>query len=136
MHNVIKTVIAVLGAVAGYLWGPWDMFLELLLVFVALDYITGFVCAAMNHRLSSEVGFRGLARKVMIFVVIAIATMIERLIPGANSAIRSAACCFYIANEGLSILENMAMMGVPFPESIKKMLVQLKGKDDKEEKGK
>lgn len=133
MQNVAKTIIAVLGTVAGYLWGPWDVFLELLLVFVALDYITGFVCAAIHHRLSSEVGFKGLARKVLIFAVIAVASMIERIIPGANSAIRSATCCFYIANEGLSILENVAQMGVPFPKSIKKMLVQLK-KDDKEDK--
>lgn len=133
VHNVAKTIFAALGAVAGYLWGPWDAFLELLLVFVTMDYITGFICAAMHRRLSSEVGFRGLARKVMIFVVIAIASLVERLIPGANSAVRSATCCFYIANEGLSILENMTEIGVPFPDFIKKMLIQLKGKKDKEE---
>lgn len=134
MTNAYKTALAVLGAVAGYLWGPWDVFLELLVVFVALDYITGFVCAAVNRRLNSEVGFRGLARKMMIFVAIAVATWVERLVPSANSAIRSAACCFYIANEGLSILENISNMGVPFPESLGKLLSQMKSKHDDEEK--
>jgi len=103
-----------------------------LVALVALDYITGVIKAAVNKTLDSAVGFRGLIKKLFIFALVALATLVDRIIPEANSAIRSAVMIFYIANEGLSIVENAGEMGLPLPGALKKALVRLNdaGADD------
>ena len=128
----IKTSVATLGGIAVYLWGPWDALCMTLVAFVAIDYITGVTKAAILKTLDSSMGFRGLLKKLFIFALVALATMIDRIIPEANSAIRSAVMIFYIANEGLSIVENAGEMGLPLPGALKKALVRLNdaGADD------
>ncbi len=121
----IKTSVATLGGIAVYLWGPWDALCMTLVAFVAIDYITGVTKAAILKTLDSSMGFRGLLKKLFIFALVALATMIDRIIPEANSAIRSAVMLFYIANEGLSILENAGEMGLPLPKSLKNAIMKL-----------
>lgn len=131
--NAIKTLSAILGAVAGFLWGDMDGLLIALIAFICLDYITGLLVGAVRHKLNSNVGFRGLARKAFIMIVVAVAHIIDSQILGGNaSVLRSAACCLYIANEGLSILENGGKLGVPYPKKLRDVLEQLRDKDEKE----
>ncbi len=128
----IKAAIAAAGGILAYLFGPWDALCMTLVALVALDYITGVIKAAVNKTLDSAVGFRGLIKKLFIFALVALATLVDRIIPEANSAIRSAVMIFYIANEGLSIVENAGEMGLPLPGALKKALVRLNdaGADD------
>ncbi len=119
------TAAAALGGIAAYLWGPWDPLCATLVAFVALDYITGVAKAAVLKQLDSGTGFRGLLRKLFIFALVAVATMADRIIPEAHGAIRAAVMVFYIANEGLSILENAAQLGLPMPEALKTALKKL-----------
>lgn len=99
---------------------------SLTLVFVVCDYFTGVLAAAIKHELSSEVGFKGIAKKVCIFVLVGIANIIDTQILQNGAAIRTAVVFFYLANEGLSCLENAAVIGLPVPEKLKEMLAQLK----------
>lgn len=122
--NWIKTAIAALGGVAAYIWGPWDALLTALVAMVAMDYISGVIKAAVLHELSSGVGFKGLLKKLFIFMLVGIATLIDRAIPEANNAVRSAVMLFYIANEGLSIVENAAALGLPLPKALKDALAK------------
>lgn len=129
----LKAAAAALGGVAAYLWGPWDALIIALVVFVILDYITGIAKAAICRELSSKAGFHGLLKKVAIFVLVAIGTVMDSVIPAANHAIRSAVIMFYIANEGLSILENAGQLGLPLPKVLKKALEKMKDADEKPE---
>lgn len=106
--------------------GGFDGFLYALVVFVVCDYFTGVLAAAIKHELSSEVGFKGIAKKVCIFVLVGIANIIDTQILQNGAAIRTAVVFFYLANEGLSCLENAAVIGLPVPEKLKEMLAQLK----------
>lgn len=129
----LKAAAAALGGIAAYLWGPWDTLIIVLVVCVALDYVTGITKAAILKQLDSAVGFRGLFKKLFIFALVALATMLDRIVPDANGAVRAAVMIFYIANEGLSILENAGEMGLPLPSALKKALAALKkqaGEDD------
>ena len=123
--NWIKTAIAAIGGAAAYLWGPWDALILALVCVVAMDYVTGVVKAAVLRRLDSAVGFRGLMKKGFIFALVALAGIVDRILPAANDAVRSAVILFYIANEGLSILENAGEMGLPLPEPLKSALVKI-----------
>ena len=128
----IKGAIAALGGAAAYLWGPWDALINALIALVALDYVTGVICAAANKRLSSEIGFKGLIKKALIFALVAVAGVADKVIPATNQAIRSAVILFYIANEAISILENAAELGLPVPEKLKAVLIKTKGEDKAE----
>lgn len=128
----IKGIIAALGGIAAYLWGPWDALIIALVACVVIDYITGVAKAAYKHELSSEVGFKGIVKKVMIFVLVGLASIIDHAVPAANSAFRSAVTLFYIANEGLSILENAGELGLPLPNILKKALAKLKEQSGEE----
>ena len=128
----IKGAIAALGGAAAYLWGPWDALINALLALVALDYVTGVICAAANKRLSSEIGFKGLIKKALIFALVAVAGVADKVIPATNQAIRAAVILFYIANEAISILENAAELGLPVPEKLKAVLIKTKGEDKAE----
>lgn len=128
----IKGAIAALGGAAAYLWGPWDALINALIALVALDYVTGIICAAANKRLSSEIGFKGLIKKAVIFALVAVAGVADKVIPATNQAIRAAVILFYIANEAISILENAAELGLPVPEKLKAVLIKTKGEDKAE----
>lgn len=125
-------VLGVIAAAATYLFGPWDAMIMVLLAVTALDYVTGVACAAVAKELSSSVGFKGLVKKVFTFVLVALAAMLDKLVPSTNGAIRSAVCMFYIANEGISILENAGALGLPLPNALKKALVKLQEEDSEE----
>ena len=129
----LKAAAAALGGAAAYLWGPWDALIIALVIFVVLDYITGIAKAAICRELSSKAGFHGLLKKVAIFVLVAIGTVMDSVIPAANHAIRSAVIMFYIANEGLSILENAGEIGLPMPEALKAALKKLSEPGEKKE---
>ncbi|MCE5235457.1 MAG: phage holin family protein [Clostridiaceae bacterium] len=123
----VKTILAAIGGVLVYLFGPCDALIMALVAVVALDYITGVMSAGFARKLSSAVGFQGLLKKVAIFVLVALASLLDKLVPATNEAVRASVCMFYIANEGISILENVGEMGVPLPKILKAVLKLLDG---------
>ena len=123
--NVIQLIFSALGGWLGYFLGGCDGLLYTLLAFTAMDYITGVMCAVNDKTLSSEVGFRGICRKVLIFMLVGIANILDADIIGTGSVLRTAVIFFYISNEGVSLLENAAHLGLPVPEKIKVVLEQL-----------
>lgn len=132
--NVIQLIFSALGEWLGYFLGGCDGLLYTLLAFTAMDYITGIMCAVNDHTLSSEVGFRGICRKVLIFMLVGIANILDADVVGTGSVLRTAVIFFYISNEGVSLLENAAHLGLPVPEKIKMVLEQLHDRAKKEEK--
>lgn len=132
--NAIQLIFSALGGWLGYFLGGCDGLLYTLLAFTAMDYITGIMCAVNDHTLSSEVGFRGICRKVLIFMLVGIANILDADIIGTGSVLRTAVIFFYISNEGVSLLENAAHLGLPVPEKIKTVLEQLHDRAEKEEK--
>lgn len=125
-----KTFFAFLGAVLGYVFGDWDGFILALIVFIVIDYITGVICAVCSKKLSSEIGFRGILKKIFILLMVGVANILDG-VTGLGGVIRSAVIFFYLANEGISIIENAANIGLPVPDKIKGILEQLKeGKID------
>lgn len=132
--NMIQLLISALGGWLGYFLGGCDGLLYALLAFVVIDYITGVMCAVNDHTLSSEVGFRGICRKVLIFMLVGIANILDADVVGTGSVLRTAVIFFYISNEGVSLLENAAHLGLPVPEKIKTVLEQLHDRAEKEER--
>ena len=132
--NVIQLIFSALGGWLGYFLGGCDGLLYTLLAFTAIDHITGVMCAVNDHTLSSEVGFRGICRKVLIFMLVGIANILDADVVGTGSVLRTAVIFFYISNEGVSLLENAAHLGLPVPEKIKTVLEQLHDRAEKEEK--
>ncbi len=131
--NTIQIVIAAAGGYIGYFLGGWDGFLYALLAFVLIDYITGLMCAVLDKRLSSEVGFRGIFKKVLIFSLVAVGHIIDQNVIGDGSVIRTAVIFFYLSNEGISILENTVHIGLPVPQKLKDVLEQLHDGSNKED---
>ena len=123
--NVIQAAFAAVGAWLGYFLGGNDGMLYALLVFVIVDYITGVMCAIEDRKLSSAVGFRGLCRKVLTFLLVGIAQVLDVHVLNQPGVLRTAAIFWAIANNGLSILENAAHLGLPVPEQLKQVLEQL-----------
>lgn len=115
------------GALASYLFGGWSALLGILIGFVSMDYLTGVLAAAIKGELSSEVGLKGIAKKVCIFAVIAVANFIDATL-GNQHVLRDAAIIFYMSNELLSIIENVGRAGIPVPEQIKKAVKILQNK--------
>ena len=130
--NTIQFVFAGIGGWLGYFLGGCDGLLYALLVFVVVDYITGVMCAISDHTLSSEVGFKGICRKVLIFLLVGIANILDMQVIGTGSVLRTAIIFFYISNEGVSLLENAGHLGLPIPKKLKDVLAQL---HDRSEKG-
>jgi len=126
LYNIIVTSG---GALASYLFGGWSALLGILLGFVVIDYVTGFLAAAIEGELSSEVGLKGIAKKVCIFAVVAIANLIDTAM-GNQHILRDATIFFYLSNELLSIIENVGRAGIPVPSQIQKAVKVLKGKDE------
>lgn len=125
LWNTFQAVIAALGGWLGYFLGGCDGLLYALIFFVVLDYITGVLCAIADHRLSSAVGFKGICRKVLIFALVGIANILDVHVIGTGCVVRTATIFFYISNEGVSILENAANLGLPVPKKVKEVLKQL-----------
>lgn len=133
--NTIQLIFTGIGGWLGYFLGGCDGLLYALLAFVVIDYLTGIMCAINDHTLSSEVGFRGICRKVLIFLLVGIANILDVNIIGSGSVLRTAVIFFYISNEGVSLMENAAHLGLPVPEKIKAVLEQLHDRaEDKEDK--
>lgn len=132
--NVIQFVFTAVGGWLGYFLGGCDGLLYALLAFVVIDYITGVMCAINDKALSSEVGFRGICRKVLIFLLVGIANILDVNVIGTGSVLRTAVIFFYISNEGVSLLENASHLGLPVPQKIKEVLEQLHNRaEDKED---
>ena len=129
--TTMQCFFTALGGVLGAVLGGWDGFLYALIVFVVVDYLTGVMVAVIGHRLSSQVGFHGIARKVVIFFLVAVGCVIDSLVIQNGNVIRTAMIFFYLSNEGISILENVALMGLPVPQKLRDVLEQLK--DHREE---
>lgn len=128
-------MLTAVGGWLGWFLGGCDGLLYALIAFVVIDYITGVMCAINDHTLSSEVGFRGICRKVLIFLLVGIANILDVNVIGTGSVLRTAVIFFYISNEGVSLLENAAHLGLPVPEAIKTVLEQLHDRsEDKEDK--
>lgn len=123
--NMIQLLIATLGGWIGYFMGGCDGLIYALVAFVAVDYITGIMCAAADKKLSSEIGFKGICKKVLIFLLVGIANILDVQVIGTGCVVRTAVIFFYISNEGVSILENAAHLGLPVPEKLKDILQQL-----------
>ena len=135
MTNFIRGASAAVCGIAGFLFGSLDGLLMALIAFMALDYITGVVNAWITRTASSKTGFIGIARKGLILCVVAIGHIMDtRILGGGTSLCRSAVIGFYLANEGISILENAGAIGIPLPQRLLDALIQLKHKSDKEDK--
>ena len=132
--NVIQLIFSALGGWLGYFLGGCDGLLYALLAFVVIDYITGVMCAVADKNLSSEVGFKGICRKVLIFLLVGIDNVLDVQVIGTGSVLRTAVIFFYISNEGVSLLENAAHLGLPVPEKIKIILEQLHDRAESEDK--
>ena len=133
MNKIISMISAVFFAICSFLWGQLDGLFYALIAFMVLDYLTGIISAYIAKKLSSEVGFRGIAKKVFILILVAVGHIIDTHVLGGGTVCRSAVIGFYLANEGLSILENAGKIGLPLPEKLLDVLEQLR-KDDKNAK--
>ena len=131
--NTIQLIFSAVGGWLGYFLGGCDGLLYALIAFVVIDYITGVMCAIINRELSSAIGFKGIFRKVLIFLLVGIANIIDVQVIGTGAVLRTAVIFFYISNEGVSLLENAGHLGLPIPEKIKTVLEQL---HDRAENGK
>lgn len=125
LWNTMQIILATVGGWLGYFLGGCDGLVYALILFVAADYVTGVMCAAVDKRLSSEIGFKGICKKVLIFVLVGLANILDVQIIGTGSVLRTAVIFFYISNEGVSLLENAAHLGLPVPEKLKNILQQL-----------
>ena len=130
----IQIAVTALGGWLGYFLGGIDGLMIALLVFMALDYITGVMCAIIDKKLSSRVGFKGICKKVLILFMVGVANIVDLHVIGSGSALRGAVICFYLSNEGLSLLENATYIGLPVPDKLKAILEQLHDRDGKKEK--
>ena len=128
--TIIKTTSGAVGAVIGFLYGEITGLFIAIIALMALDYVTGILCGIAAKALSSEVGFRELVKKLMVLVIIAVGHLIDTYIIGTGSALMTAVILFFAANEGISILENAAKLGLPIPKKLKDILEQLRKDDD------
>ncbi len=127
----IQIAVAALGGWLGYFLGGMDGLIIALLIFMGLDYITGVMCAIIDKKLSSAVGFKGICKKVLILMLVGLANIVDLHVIGNGSALRGAVIAFYLSNEGLSLLENAAYIGLPIPDKLKDVLTQLHHRDEK-----
>lgn len=128
--NAIQFVFTAVGGWLGYFLGGCDGLVVALVIFVVADYLTGVMCAISERKLSSEVGFKGICRKVIIFILVGIANVLDVQVIGSGSVLRTAVIFFYISNEGVSLMENAGRLGLPIPEKLKAVLEQLHDKEE------
>lgn len=132
--NMIQLIFSVVGGWLGWFLGGCDGLLYALIAFVVIDYITGVMCAAVDKKLSSKVGFKGICRKVLIFLLVGIANILDVAVIGTGSVLRTAIIFFYISNEGVSVLENAGHIGLPIPQKMKDILEQLHKSSESDER--
>lgn len=130
----IQIAFSAIGGFIGWFLGGFDGFLYALIAFAVIDYITGVMCAISDKKLSSEVGFKGICRKVLIFVLVGIGNLVDVYVLGEAGVLRTAVIFLYLSNEGVSLLENSAHLGLPIPQKLKSVLEQLHNRNEKEEK--
>lgn len=131
--TTIQVVFAGIGGWLGWFLGGCDGLLYALLAFVVIDYVTGIMCAVVDKKLSSEVGFKGIFKKVLIFALVGIGQILDSRVIGSGSVMRTAVIFFYLSNEGVSLLENAAYLGLPIPQKLKSVLEQLHDRAEKED---
>jgi toxin secretion/phage lysis holin len=131
-QNIFNTIIAGAGTIFTWLFGTWDTALQILIIFMILDYCLGVYKGLVNKNLSSRTGFNGIAKKSVIFIILIVGVCLDRLLNTDAWVFRTLVCYFYIANEGISIIENCASIGIPVPDAITNALVQLKQGNKKE----
>ena len=131
--NTIQLIFTAIGGWLGWFLGGCDGLLYALIAFVIIDYTTGVLCAISDHTLSSEVGVKGIARTVIIFLLVGVGHIIDTQVIGNGSILRTAVIFFYLSNEGVSLVENAAHLGLPVPEKLKAVLEQLHDRAEKEE---
>ena len=131
--TTIQVVFAGIGGWLGWFLGGCDGLLYALLAFVVIDYITGIMCAVVDKKLSSEVGFKGIFKKVLIFALVCIGHILDTRVIGSGSVMRTSVIFFYLSNEGVSLLENAAYLGLPIPQKLKSVLEQLHDRSEKED---
>ena len=134
--NTIQFLFAGVGGWLGWFLGGVDGLLYALIAFAVVDYITGVMCAIVDKKLSSAVGFKGICRKVLILMLVGIANLLDVQVIGTGSVLRTAVIFFYLSNEGVSLLENAAHLGLPIPEKLKAVLAQLHDKANEVEEKK
>lgn len=132
----IQTVFAVIGGGLGWFFGNGDGFIYALIAFVVIDYATGLMCGIVEKKLNSEVGFRGIFKKVLIFLMVGVANILDVQVIGTGNALRTAVIFFYLSNEGVSLLENAGHIGLPIPAKLKAVLEQLHDRADKGDEAK
>ena len=130
----IQGIFTAIGGWLGWFLGGCDGLLYALLAFVVIDYITGIMCAVADHKLSSAVGFRGIFRKILIFALVGVGHLLDVQVLGAVGVLRTAVIFFYLSNEGVSLVENAAHLGLPIPAKLKAVLEQLHDRAEKEGK--
>ncbi len=133
LWNTVQLILAAVGGWLGWFLGGCDGLLYALIAFVVIDYITGVMCAIVDKRLSSRVGFKGICKKVLIFALVGMGHILDTHIIGSGSVLRTAVIFFYISNEGVSLLENATYLGLPVPKKIKLILEQLHDRSEKED---
>lgn len=131
----IQMAFTAIGGWIGYFVGGVDGLITALLIFMVLDYVTGLMCAIADKKLSSAVGFKGICKKVLIIMLVGVAHVVDLHVVGTGDALRSAVVCFYLSNEGVSMLENAAHLGLPVPDKLKGILAQLHGRMDEQQEG-
>ncbi|MBQ3692043.1 MAG: phage holin family protein [Clostridia bacterium] len=137
MKNVLETItlgFGGIGGVLGLLFGELDGSLYALVVFVIADYFTGVISAISNKKLSSDIGFEGISKKICIFVLVAIANIVDVDILNSGAAVRTAVIFFYLSNEGISVLENAVKLGLPVPEKLRNVLLKMNEGDSDDDK--
>lgn len=127
----LQMAFTAIGGWLGYFVGGVDGLMTALIIFMVIDYITGLMCAVADKKLSSAVGFKGICKKVLIILLVGVAHIVDLHVVGTGSALRSAVVCFYLSNEGVSLLENAAHLGLPIPDRFKMALEQLHDRDGK-----
>lgn len=125
-ENMIQIILAAIGGALGWFFGGFDGFWYTLVVLVIIDYLSGVMCAVIEKKLSSEIGFRGICKKVAIFLLVGVGNVLDQRILGSGNALRTTVIFFYCANEGISLLENAVKIGIPVPQKLKDTLLQVK----------
>lgn len=133
LWTTIQLIFAAVGGWLGWFLGGCDGLLFALVAFVVIDYITGIMCAVVDKKLSSAVGFKGIFKKVLIFALVGVGHILDTRVIGAGSVLRTAVIFFYLSNEGISLLENAGHLGLPIPKKLKSILEQLHDRSEKED---
>ena len=131
MSDIIKTLLAMICTFFSFLYGEWDGLMKALIIFIVFDYASGILVAIVKKKLSSSIGARGIAKKILMLLIVAVANVIDVCVIGEGHTLKTVAIIFYISNECISLLENAGRLGVPVPKKLLDVLEQLKTKDNK-----